>query len=105
MLFRSFFVLGTPQDSNGDGLTDAYERLVMKGSLNLGDLVDWDGDGIPDAWYVQHGLNPLAEGIADADSNGDGIPNKQEYWLGRDPCADTAFEVWVATPKANSIIP
>ena len=51
-----FLILGTPQDTDGDGLTDAYERLVSKTDPNNPDT---DGDGIPDAWEVLLGLSPL----------------------------------------------
>ena len=44
---------------------------------------DSDGDGMPDAWEKQHGLNPddPADGAADADGNGN--TNLEEYlhWL------------------------
>src|SRR4029077_19161852 len=51
-----FLILGTPQDSDTDGLTDAYEKLVSKTNPLV---LDTDGDGIPDAWEVLLGLNPL----------------------------------------------
>jgi hypothetical protein len=51
-----FLILGTPQDTDGDGLTDAYEKLVSHTDPNNPDT---DGDGIPDAWEVLLGLNPL----------------------------------------------
>ena len=52
-----FLVLGTPLDTDGDGLTDAYENLVSKTDPNNPDS---DGDGIPDGWSVLLGLNPLS---------------------------------------------
>ena len=51
-----FLMLGTPLDTDGDGLTDAYEKLVSKTDPNNPDT---DGDGIPDGWSVLLGLNPL----------------------------------------------
>lgn len=51
-----FLILGTPQDSDGDGLTDAYERLVSKTDPNNPNS---SGDGILDGWKVLWGLNPL----------------------------------------------
>ena len=51
-----FLILGTPQDSDGDGLTDAYELLVSHTDPHNPDT---DGDVIPDAWEVLLGLNPL----------------------------------------------
>jgi len=52
-----FLILGTPQDTDGDGLTDAYENLVSHTNPNVADT---DGDGIPDGWAVLLGLNPLS---------------------------------------------
>jgi hypothetical protein len=48
--------LGTPKDSDGDGLTDAYELLVSKTNPYNADS---NLDGLPDSWEVLLGLNPL----------------------------------------------
>ena len=50
-----YFRLGTMQDGDSDGLTDAYELLVSHT-----DPQDWDtdGDGLSDGWEVQNGMNP-----------------------------------------------
>ena len=50
-----FLILGTPQDSDSDGLTDAYELLVSKTDPNnkYSNL-----DGILDGWEILLGLNP-----------------------------------------------
>lgn len=50
-----FFRLGTLLDSDADGLTDAYERLVSHTDPNLWDT---DGDGLGDGWELAHGMNP-----------------------------------------------
>ena len=42
-----FLLLGTPQDSDHDGLTDAYELLVSHTDPNKADT---SGDGILDGW-------------------------------------------------------
>lgn len=51
----AFLILGTPQDTDGDGLTDAYELLVSHTDPNnkYSNL-----DGIPDGWEILLGLNP-----------------------------------------------
>lgn len=54
--FACFLILGTPLDSDGDGLTDAYENLVTHTDPHNADT---DGDGIPDGWEVVLGLNAL----------------------------------------------
>lgn len=45
---------------------------------------DGDGDGLPDIWEVQMGLDPN-EKDADRDPDRDLLTNKQEYDLGTDP--------------------
>jgi hypothetical protein len=48
-------ILGTPQDSDGDGLTDAYENLVSHTDPHNPDT---DGDGISDADEILNGTDP-----------------------------------------------
>jgi hypothetical protein len=52
---NAFLILGTPQDTDGDGLTDAYENLVSHTDPNnaYSNL-----DGILDGWEILLGLNP-----------------------------------------------
>jgi hypothetical protein len=47
-------------------------------------ITDADGDGIPDGWELQHGLNPQVNDAA-GDADGDGISNLDEYRMGTDP--------------------
>jgi hypothetical protein len=47
-------------------------------------LADADGDGLPDAWEVAHGLDPKTPD-AGADPDGDGVSNRDEYLSGTDP--------------------
>lgn len=56
-----FLILGTPQDSDSDGLTDAYEKLVSKTDPHNADT---SGDGLLDGWEVLWGLNPLVNNTA-----------------------------------------
>ena len=51
-----FLILGTPLDTDGDGLTDAFEKLVSKTNPNV---YDTDLDGIGDGWEVLLRMNPL----------------------------------------------
>jgi hypothetical protein len=46
---------------------------------------DTDGDGIPDGWEADHGLNPNYAGDAGLDYNHNGLTNLQEFNNGYDP--------------------
>jgi hypothetical protein len=56
-----FYILGTMLDTDGDGLTDAYEKLLSKSNSALWDT---DGDEISDRDEVVLGTNPLVNEIA-----------------------------------------
>lgn len=63
-------------------LSDPSEEVVVY--LN-GSASDTDGDGIPNTWELNHGLNPLDPSDASQDSDTDGLTNAQEYAYGTDP--------------------
>ena len=52
---------------------------------NFGGVADSDGDGMPDAWELQYGLNPLNPADATQDLDGDGSTNLEEYLAGTNP--------------------
>ena len=60
-------------DSDGDGLSDSYEKYLYQTDPNLADT---DGDGISDGAEVAAGTNPLY-----ADSDGDGMGDAAELGL------------------------
>ncbi len=49
-------------------------------------LVDSDGDGMGDAWELEHGLDPAVDDAL-TDSDGDGLTAIEEYAAGTDPGA------------------
>ncbi|PYL92756.1 MAG: hypothetical protein DMF14_02740, partial [Verrucomicrobia bacterium] len=78
MFFRARFAGDI--DADGDGLT-AWEEHELGTRDNSSDS---DGDGMPDAWEVTHGLNPNLND-ANSDSDGDGTSNIKEFQRGTDP--------------------
>ena len=70
-----FFTLALLTDSDGDGLTDAYERLV---SQTDPELADTDEDGVLDGEEVAGGSNPH-----EPDTDGDGLADLEESGLVR----------------------
>ena len=76
----AFFVLGGPTDTDGDGLTDAYELLVSHTDPNSPDSM---GQGMSDGWQIEYfgqlGVDP------NGDPEGDGWSNLEKYLLGMNP--------------------
>jgi hypothetical protein len=81
----TFYVLGTPRDSDADGLTDAFEQLISRSHPSNPDT---DGDGWTDyyEWFVS-GTSPRAQ-----DTDGDGV-------------IDQPLKVLITQPRNNSILP
>ncbi len=83
-----FLILGTPQDSDGDGLTDAYELLVSKTNPNNPST---SGDGISDSDKILEGLNPLGYYPQwKLDTDNDGLPDAYESSVGLNPTSAEA---------------
>lgn len=77
----SFYLLSVTNDTDHDGLSDAYETLVSKTLVTTNDS---DGDLMPDGWEVANGFLPLQNDAAD-DFDGDDISNLAEYVAGSNP--------------------
>lgn len=50
--------IDTHYDATPDGISSPWPLLTMRG-VDLSDLIDSDGDGMPDVWEKSHGLNHL----------------------------------------------
>jgi hypothetical protein len=57
--------------------------------LNI--LADSDGDGLPDAYEMDYGLNPTNALDAALDADGDGVSNRAEYDSGTNPTNALSF--------------
>lgn len=68
--------------AQGVGLTN-YQISYANGTLTVV-TDDTDGDGIPDAYELAHGLNPTNSTDATIDADGDRFTNLEEYRSGTD---------------------
>jgi hypothetical protein len=73
------------QNNSWSALTEAVFTVESGGEL------DSDGDGMPDAWELEHGLDPFFAGDAALDSDGDGMTNLEEFIAGTDPRDPESF--------------
>lgn len=55
---------------------------------------DSDGDGLPNDWETQHGLDPNNPADALADDDRDGDSNRNEYLANTDPTDGTSFQTF-----------
>ena len=74
------------------GLTSSNAYLAL--------LPDSNGNSLPDAWETAYGFGPGNPALRDADPDGDGLSNWQEYVAGTDP-TNTASCLRVELPAAS----
>jgi hypothetical protein len=74
-------LVGVSQGRVPDGDSNVYS-LGIKGTPGKSNFLDSNGDGLPDAWELAHGLDPFARSNAELDPDGDGVTNLQEFLSG-----------------------
>jgi len=90
----AFFILGRPQDSDGDGLTDAYEMLISKTDAQNADTA---GSGLQDWYWTVYFGGSTADPYSLCPS-GDGWTLMDAYQNGWDP------RVYYTPPPARDVM-
>jgi hypothetical protein len=86
-----FIVNGGTLVADGLVMTNACGQFVHNGgtllitTTNLSPNLSAVGDGIPNGWKQQYGLDPFDPNLANEDPDGDGFSNLQEYLAGTNP--------------------
>jgi hypothetical protein len=97
----AFYILGNSQDTDNDGLTDAFEILVSKTSPTNAFSISAT---VPDGWWVLNGMPPVL-GADSLDPDLDGLSNAQEYLYGTRPLVSERFSIWLSQPAGNGGLP
>lgn len=80
----TYHLVATPYDTLGNPGMPATARVTIE-------TTDSDGDGLPDLWESQNGLNPALATDGTTDVDGDGLSNHSEFIAKTDPNkADTS---------------
>ena len=79
--------------SNMTGGISTSDTVVITRAAGAGDS---NGDGVPDDWYNQYGMNPGTPGLGGQDTDNDGMNNWDEYVYDTNPTNAASF-------NANSI--
>ena len=102
-----FFRLADRADTDGDTLTDAFEKWVSKTNPLSKHS---DNDGLNDGWEVKYGYDPLIDNDPYADPDDDGLPDFLEEFYGTDPRTldtdgDGFDDAWEAAGGLDPLVP
>ena len=92
--------------TNNTGLTNgnfAFSFVTLRGLPVTLPNQDSNSNGIPDWWELRY-FGSVTGCTASADSDGDGLPDIQEYWLGTNPkSAASRFRIESVGPQGNGL--
>jgi hypothetical protein len=72
---------------SGEG-TSTSDTVVITRAASAGDS---NGDGVPDDWYNQYGMNPNTPGLGGQDTDNDDMTNWEEYIFDTNPTNSASF--------------
>lgn len=93
--FQAFFLLTNAQPAQAGTwrvtVRNSASSSGVQASFKLTVLPDSDGDGLPNAWELAHGLrtNDVSDALLDSDL--DGVSNRDEYTAGTNPTNAQSF--------------
>ncbi len=79
-------------------------------TLTFAETDDIDGDGLPNNWEADHGLDPFDDGSTDPDNGAagdpdhDGLPNDEEFFMNSDPQVNESGKPWQARPEKAQLM-
>jgi hypothetical protein len=91
-------------------VTNACGRFLHTGgtlsitTTNLDPDLSAVGDGIPNGWKQQYGLDPFDPNVANEDPDGDGFSNLEEFQVGTDPTnGGSFFRITAITRESSNV--